>query len=330
MINEIIIINLKKLIKIIQIETDNLDDKKEININNYRIRSLNKSLKIISKLNYKIINIEQIKNIKGIGQGTLNRVEEILKTGKLREIKNYDKLMKKYKIIDELMSVIGIGRIMAIKLINKYNIKSIEQLKKLSETGEIKLNDKIILGLKYLGKFKGAIPHSEIDKIYDYLQEKTDLYNKNMFITICGSYRRELSVSSDIDVLLSDLNTIYMDDLNNILNNYIIYLHNIGFLVDDLTDKNIITKYMGFCKFKTDIRRIDIRFIPMCSYFPALLYFTGSYDFNQMIRARAKKLGYKLNEYELINLETNKQELILSEQDIFDKLNINYLSPNQR
>jgi DNA polymerase (family 10) len=331
MLNENIINNFKKLIKVIQIETDNLIDKKEIKINNYRILSLKKSLKILSKLNYKIINIEQIKNIKGIGYGTINRVEEILKYGKLKEINKYDKLIKKEKIVEELMSVIGIGRIMALKLINEYNIKSVVELKRLSESGKIKLNDKIILGLKYLGKFKGAIPHSEIDEIYDYIQEKTDIYNKDMFITICGSYRRELPVSSDIDILLSDLNCIFMEDLdNNILNNYINYLHNIGFLLDDLTDKNIITKYMGFCKLKNDIRRIDIRFIPMCSYFTALLYFTGSYEFNQNIRSIAKKLGYKLNEYELINLKTNKQEFILSEQDIFYKLNINYLSPNQR
>jgi DNA polymerase/3'-5' exonuclease PolX len=122
-----------------------------------------------------------------------------------------------------------------------------------------------------------------------------------------------------------------MEDLdNNILNNYINYLHNIGFLLDDLTDKNIITKYMGFCKLKNDIRRIDIRFIPMYSYFTAILYFTGSYEFNQYIRSIAKKQGYKLNEYELINLKTNKQEFILSEQDVFYKLNIEYLPPNKR
>ena len=120
MLNENIINNFKKLIKVIQIETDNLIDKKEIKINTYRILSLKKSLKILSKFNYKIINIEQIKNIKGIGYGTINRVEEILKYGKLKEINKYDKLIKKEKIVEELMSVIGIGRIMALKLINEY------------------------------------------------------------------------------------------------------------------------------------------------------------------------------------------------------------------
>ena len=33
-------------------------------------------------------------------------------------------------------------------------------------------------------------------------------------------------------------------------------------LIDDMTDKNIVTKYMGFCKYKNNpVRRIDIRYV---------------------------------------------------------------------
>ena len=129
-----------------------------------------------------------------------------------------------------------------------------------------------------------------------------DKYNKSMFITICGSYRRELPTSSDIDILLCDLDIITMDDIINsninYLSNYVNYLRDNRYIVDDITDKNIKTKYMGFCRLndKSKIRRIDIRFIPMESYFTALLYFTGSFENNKIMRKQAKKLGYKLNE----------------------------------
>ena len=337
MLNQIIIENFKKLIKLIEIETNYLDDNRQILINNFRISKLKKSLKIITKMQEEITNSDDLKDIKGIGRGTIDRINEILETGKLKELKNYDKIIKKSSvqenIIDDLMRIIGIGRIQALHLISEYNVKSAAELKELSDSGKIQLNDKIKIGLKYLGKFEGLIPRSEIDIIYDYLQLITDKYDKSFFITICGSYRRELSHSSDLDILLCSLDIITMEDImsKNILGEYVDYLHKIGFLVDDITDKNIKTKYMGFGRFnKKPIRRVDIRLIPMVSYFPALLYFTGSYEFNQEMRLHAKKLGYKLNEYGLYNKKTDENIPILSEQDIFKKLNMKYLAPNER
>ena len=337
MFNENIINCFKKLIKLIELETNYLTDKKQIVINQFRIASLRKSLRAIITLNFQITNSEQIKDIKNIGKGTMDRVDEILNTGTLKEISNYDKIIKKSQakesIIDDLMKIVGIGRIMANNLITEYKIKSAEELKQLSDSGKIQLNNKIKLGLKYLGKFQGSIPRSEIDIIYDHVQHLTNQYNPLMFITICGSYRRELPFSSDIDILLSDLNITDMDDINNELSNYVKYLHQKLFLLDDITDKNIKTKYMGFGRLDTKhpIRRIDIRLIPMISYYPALLYFTGSYELNQEMRQKAKQLGYKLNEYGLYDLNNNDEPIyVLSEQEIFKKLDMIYLPAIKR
>lgn len=337
MSNQNIIEFFLKLIKIIEIETNGATDKKQITINKFRIASLKKALKIISSIKSKIINSDQIKDIKGIGKGTIDRVNEILTTGTLKEVANYDEIVKKSKtkedIIEDLMKVIGIGRIMAINLIDMYKIKSAEELKQLSDQGKIELNDKLKLGLKYLGKFEGSIPRKEVDKIYDYLQDITHKYDNSMFITICGSYRRGLPIMSDIDIMLSSINIITTDDdMTLTLDKYVKHLHQIGFLIDDITDKNIKTKYMGFGRLndKTPIRRIDIRLISVISYFPALVYFTGSYYFNQEMRIQAKRLGYKLNEYGLYDNRTNEMIPILSEQDLFTILEMKYLSPDER
>jgi DNA polymerase/3'-5' exonuclease PolX len=88
---------------------------------------------------------------------------------------------------------------------------------------------------------------------------------------------------------------------------------------------------MGLCQLskKHNIRRIDIRFIPQESYYTALLYFTGSANFNQQIRRVALSMGYKLNEYYLLN-NNNIPFKIKSEKHIFDLLNMEYVSPNER
>ena len=85
---------------------------------------------------------------------------------------------------------------------------------------------------------------------------------------------------------------------------------------------------MGFCKWNNIIYRIDIRLVPQISLYSALVFFTGSKNFNTFIRKKAKLLGYKLNEYGLYN--NNKLIKIKSESDLFKKLNINYLEPNER
>jgi DNA polymerase/3'-5' exonuclease PolX len=354
--NNLILENFKKIINLIIAEnnqlTNKITDKKSIIINNFRIKSLKKIISIISKLEFEIKSSDDVKNIQGIGKSSIERIKEILATGKLAELKNYDRKIKtiesREKVIDDLMNIVGIGRIMANNLIDQYDIKSADELKKLSQSGKIELNDKIKLGLKYLGKFEGAIPNEEISIIYDYLQDLTDKFNPNMFITICGSYRRELPTSSDIDILLAHTGLITIDDIikysaimnvnnntdTNLLSSYVDFLHKENFLLDDITDKNIKTKYMGFGKYsgKTQgkIRRVDIRLIPMISYFPALLYFTGSYELNQKMRFNAKKLGYKLNEYGLYDLKTDEMIVVTSEQEIFELLKMNYLMPKER
>jgi DNA polymerase beta len=90
---------------------------------------------------------------------------------------------------------------------------------------------------------------------------------------------------------------------------------------------------MGFCQLNSShpVRRIDIRLIPLQSYWPALLYFTGPFNFNQKMRLHAKKMNYKLNEYGLFpNTHPNKQLTILSEHEIFDALNLKYVHPTMR
>jgi hypothetical protein len=106
--------------------------------------------------------------------------------------------------------------------------------------------------------------------------------------------------------------------------------NNMPLLVDSMTDKKIKTKYMGFSKLSSNpIRRIDIRFITYDSYYSALLYFTGSGEFNKKMRIIAKKKGYKLSEYGLFD-KNNHIIKVSSERDIFKTLDMEYLQPRLR
>lgn len=281
----------------------------------YKINAIANLIKIINIYPKEIKNGEELKDIKGVGKGSIEKINEILKTGTLSYLNN--------NILSELTEVIGIGPSIANQLIQKYKIKSLDDLIKKVKKGEIEVNDKIKLGLKYVGKFKGNIPRQHIDDVQDYLKQ----FNSN--IIICGSYRRGLDFSSDIDILLYNSQLLTMDDVkkSNMLNDYVKLLTKNKFIVDNITNNNV-TKYMGFAKWENVIRRIDIRLIPYESIYTALVYFTGSYELNRIMRKKAKELGYKLNEYGLY--KNNELIHITSEKELFKKLGMKYLKPTER
>ena len=66
------------------------------------------------------------------------------------------------------------------------------------------------------------------------------------------------------------------------------------------------------------------------SYGATLYQATGPYRYNLVMRARAKKLGMKLNEYGLWNRTTNEYIAGASEEDIFIAMDMKYRSPELR
>ena len=334
-IMNILIINLfNKLINYIEQENKLVVLKTDKIKNNFRISKLKNVVNIIKKLTYNIKSIKDIENIKGIGKNSINRIEEILKTNKLNELEEYSKKYdninnNKIKLINDLNNIIGIGNTNANNIIDKYKINSIYEFIDGVNNNKIKVNNKIKLGVKYYNKYLSIIPYETITNINKYLNKIND--DDNLNIIICGSYRRENNYSSDIDIIITNFNYIIDKDIQkNYLKNYINKLKEYNFIIDDITDNNIFTKYMGFCKYNNDIMRIDIRLIPYISIYSATLYFTGSKILNKIMRTKAYKLGYKLSEYGLLDIITNKYIDIYSEKDIFDKLNMDYLEPNKR
>ena len=287
-------------------------DIKEAQRNSFRLRTLRMVLSVLKKYPKKITskNSKELLEISGIGKGTMKRINEILETGKLSELGNFVDIKKdKKNALADLESVIGIGRSKAVELY-EMGITSVKDLKKKHKQGKIELNDKILLGLKYYGVFQENIPRKEITKIYKFIQRKVKQMNKHYNLgkkdafcfEICGSYRREKEFSNDIDILLTKLgsksnnkdNDKQLKRFVNRLKKPSKFNNNQSLLVDDMTDKKIVTKYMGFCKYKNNpVRRIDIRFVPYTYYHSALLYFTGSADLNKKMRSIVIKKGYK-------------------------------------
>ncbi len=331
--NEKIIDEFKKLLSYLQLLAENEKDLKEKVKFKFRIESIRRGLKVISKYPLTIKSGKEIEHLEGIGKGIISRIDEILEKGKLSEIQSNKKVMEDMKLLEELTDIIGIGPKIAKKLIKQYKLKSVADLIKRNKAGEIILNDKLLLGLKYYGVYQKNIPRKEVTEIYDYITKLVHKKHPEYIITFCGSYRRGRQSSNDIDVLITTKDKAERKHLQVIIEE----LKNINFLIDDLTDGMPLTKYMGFCKYKNNpVRRIDIRYMAYDSYFTALLYFTGSDEFNRKMRQIAKKKNYKLNEYGIYKLEIKGGKLIEkkikveSEEDVFKVIGMEYTKPEDR
>jgi len=335
--NELIIQIFSKLIKINEYLSKTSNDQNFIRTNEFRLRSLKTGLRIIKSLQFKIKNIKQLDDLKieGIGKGIKDRINEIITTKKLSEIDHIcasidcDNL-NKTSLKDELLSIIGVGESLVKKLISDYKITSVSEFIQLVKSKELSVSKTVELGIKYYKKLKFNIPRQEITKTYDFLYEEIEKIDSSLIIEICGSYRRQKLTSNDIDLLVTSP-SIFTDDIKsitNIMKKIVNHLHKQNFLIDDMTP-NPENKYMGLCKYgKFPIRRIDIRFIPILSWAPAILYFTGSKELNQKMRNIAKKLGYKLNEYGIY--KGNKNIHVETEEEIFKLIGMKYLEPQER
>jgi len=222
----------------------------------------------------------------------------------------------------EFLDISGVGPKKAQELVD-LGFTSIKSLREASEIEEL-LNDKQLIGLKHYEDILERIPQSEIDKHNEYLQGILNKLDPTAEMTIAGSYRRRCKDSGDIDILLKGTSQLYKK--------FIQVLQKDGYLYETLAQGT--KKYNGMCKMKNYLtfRRIDIMITKPAEYPFAILYFTGSKDFNTLMRQHALDKGYSMNEYSLKHVSDKSvvDHEFKVEKDIFDYLEYSYVEPWQR
>lgn len=320
--------------------TNAVDKKKH----GFRIDSFTRALDLIKSHPSPISSGKEAAALKGIGKGISARVDEILATRTLAELTEINGAIDPAtRIIMELCQITGIGEARAKTLYNDHGVRGIDDLISKYKAGKIKiaknqLTHHIAIGLEYYYDLQQRIPWAEVDQIRVLLEDSVKILDPKLTVTVCGSYRRKRPTCGDIDVLVTHSDIRTEDDLeiskHTFLSQIVTDLISGGFLVGNLTEHGK-TKYMGVCKMDPDLpgRRIDIRFVPTECYPAALLYFTGSGQFNKVMRYKANERGYTINEYGIFTYFGGVKGdcvSVTTEKNIFDVINCVYLDPTQR
>jgi DNA polymerase/3'-5' exonuclease PolX len=296
-----------------------LEEYETLNKQPFKARAYSKVINSIEMSTDKLDNLDGFANIKGIGDKIKEKIKEYFETGKINAVERA-LADPKFSLKRKLANLYGVGPVKIKDLMEKVN--SFEELKEKPEL----LNEKQKIGLKYYDDMIQRIPMYEGKKHYDIINKTFNKTYKDIEFELVGSYRRQNSDMGDIDVLIKN-----RQDLE--LKNLITELKSSGYIIETLANgKN---KFMGLCKLSPELpaRRIDILIADPSYYYYALLYFTGSYQFNIYMRRIALQKKLSLSEYGLKDKKgkiIDTTDKIKSEKDIFDYLEIPYVSPENR
>jgi len=287
----------------------------------------------IGNLNWEI-NTTSIKTLKpgsiaDVGIVIFGRVKEFVLNG---HVKDLEKLKKSAEVRThrEFGKIIGVGPV-TIKTWIGLGVNTMPKLHKAVAKGTILLTNAQTYGLKYYNDLITRIPRDEVTQLGAWVRtiaKAVDGPGDSMLFEIAGSYRRGMTSSGDVDIIISNKNA-YKENL--IADMLAIISKEKGF-ISTLSAGNQRVTFFIKSRISDIVRQIDILNIAYKSYFTAINYFTGGWQHNLIVRGKAKASGYRLNQIGLYRIVGKALVLvpIHSEQDIYKILGMDYIPPLQR
>ncbi|KAI5079691.1 hypothetical protein GOP47_0005170 [Adiantum capillus-veneris] len=290
----------------------------------------------LEKLPCRISSLEDVKHISGIGSSVIDKIKEILCTGKLQKLEGL-KADPKVCTLQHLASVWGVGPKLAQKLYQAGH-RSVDDLVK-----EPSLSQMARIGVKYYKDLVQRIPRDEVAAAEKYVQNIGEGLCPGICINVAGSYRRGNPTCGDIDFLVT-----HPDGYSHrgFLIKLVEKLRSNGFISEGVhcTDHSSLgTKkvdtFMGVGRVPEFqlFRRLDIKVYPKETIAFALVYFTGNDVLNRKIRYAAQRKGFKLNDQGLYRRYGGKKGLSSTEsipceteKEVFEKLGFPYYEPCDR
>jgi len=279
------------------------------------IGSLSESLESI----YKKGGLPSLKEIPGIGEAIAEKIEELIKTGKL---KAYQKLEKEFpKKFVELVTVPGMGPKTAMMLKKKLKIDSVAKLEAAAKKGILhnlpgmgeKKEQNILKGVeqhkRHISRFLLPVAFEHAQALVDHLKKLKEVEEA----VPGGSLRRLKETIGDIDIL------VISEAPQKVMDHFVKYPEVERVLAKGETKSSVVL-HNGM--------QADVRVLPREDFGAALHYFTGGKLHNIAIREMAQDRGMKVSEYGIF--KGKKRVGGEKEGDIFRLLGLEYIEPELR
>ncbi len=272
---------------------------------------------------------KKLTELPGIGDGLAEHIQEIVRTGdySLRQ-----KLLKKYPAtILDLLTLQSLGPKKVALLWSHFKAGTVDELEKIARAG--KLNDMPGFGPKSeqniltaieafrrsSGRFLLNVAEEMAQRVAAHIRS---IGNAVESVTPAGSLRRGKETIGDLDFVV-----ILPPGRDSAK-----YVEKVAEHVLEFKGiEQVLAHGENKVSFRTaDNMQVDVRFLKKDSEGAALLYFTGSKEHNVALRGRANKMDLTLNEYSLSTLKSERNVASKTEEDIYNKLKLDYIEPELR
>jgi DNA polymerase (family 10) len=297
----------------------------------FRIRSYRNAAQAIENLPQRIVDLlpepKKVLEIPGIGKGMLNNLQELVKEGSLSI--HRDLIAKYHPSMLELLKIQGLGPKTIALIWSAHQVSDVDGVEKLAREGKIrelprmgeKHEQKLLKAIESYRRIGGRYlidqAALEAEKLSTYIRTLSGVDT----ITPAGSLRRGRETVGDLDILVTG--ACCVDDAQR------------AAAIQHIAKYPPLMEVIASGDNKISFRlrsgmQVDVRLLPPDSFGAAMQYFTGSKGHNVALRQRALKMGYTLSEYSLTQRETEKPVAGKTEEDIYEKLKLDYIPPEMR
>lgn len=273
-----------------------------------RYRSYEKAADLIESLPQPVSQLvetpEKLLELPGIGQGMVDHLTEIVKTGdySLRQ-----KLLQKYPTtLLDVLALQSMGPKKAALLWKQFKAGTVDDIEKLAKEGKLrdlagfgeKSEQNILRAVeafrKLTGRFLISTAETAAEAITAHIQKMRDFVHS---VTPAGSLRRGKETIGDLDLLVTMADGHTKQSDVDLLAEHILKYPPINQTLAHGPNKVSFTLENGL--------QVDVRLLEQANFGAALLYFTGSKEHNVALRGRANDMGWTLNEYEMAELSAD-------------------------
>jgi DNA polymerase (family 10) len=297
----------------------------------FRIRSYRNAAQAIESHPQQISSLiaepKKLLEIPGIGKGMQANLVQLFKHG---TIEAHAELLKKYRpSMLELLKIQGLGPKTIALIWSAYQISDLDGVEKLAREGKIrtlprmgeKHEKKLLKAIEDYRRIAGRFLLDAADQLAEKLVAHLLAAPGVEKVTPAGSLRRGRETVGDLDLLVTGKACALAEGRQEIVE-HLLTFPGLMEIIAQGENKISFRERKGM--------QVDVRLLPPESFGAAMQYFTGSKAHNVALRQRALKMGYTLSEYRLADLQTEKPVAGKSEEEIYAKLELDFIPPELR